>query len=218
MFCFVLIWFWFCLILFGFGFDLFGLVFGLVVAYALPYSSSLTRRFCSFVRLLLHVSSSLPFYLSFYLPLLPSLSLSLSLPLSLSLSSLQCSTCSPGAPDPYRPTCQNRYNNTAAPWCFSYIYDPEGVLSTIPTVMSAWLGTHFGEFVSLNDCFLVVSYHEKLFIYTCSNLTYMKLVFNGLLFFFYFFVNEKHTGRVLRHHDGWTVKNNFILFFLFFFS
>ena len=96
--------------------------------------------------------------------------------------SLQCSTCSPGAPDPYRPTCQNRYNNTAAPWCFSYIYDPEGVLSTVPTVMSAWLGTHFGAFL----CFFGGLLPSNIVIlYTWQYLTYMKLVFNGLLFFFF---------------------------------
>ena len=70
-----------------------------------------------------------------------------------------CSTCSPGAPDSYNhtntnttaagPDCEYKYDQsgpTAGPrWCFANMYDPEGALATVPTVMSAWLGTHFGR-------------------------------------------------------------------------
>ena len=117
--------------------------------------------FCSFCSLsFCYLSVFLLFFC--YMDLLPSLLPFLS-------PFLQCSTCSPGAPDPYRPTCQNRYNNTAAPWCFSYIYDPEGVLSTVPTVMSAWLGTHFGAYL----CFLVVSYHQIYLYYIHGNILHI---------------------------------------------
>ena len=55
----------------------------------------------------------------------------------------ECSSCSPGQPDRYRPTCKYKYDGPK--WCFANIYDPEGALATIPTVMSAFLGTHYGR-------------------------------------------------------------------------
>lgn len=55
----------------------------------------------------------------------------------------QCSSCSPGGPNQrYRPNCQYLTNE---PWCFAYMYDPEGALATVPAVMSVWLGVHFGR-------------------------------------------------------------------------
>ena len=33
----------------------------------------------------------------------------------------------------------------APAWCFAHMYDPEGALATVPTVMSVWLGAHFGR-------------------------------------------------------------------------
>ena len=62
----------------------------------------------------------------------------------------ECSTCSPGAPDPYRPDCQYKYE-TGPKWCFANIYDPEGALATVPAVMSAWLGTHYGRVLKHNN-------------------------------------------------------------------
>lgn len=65
----------------------------------------------------------------------------------------ECSSCPPGEPDGfYRPTCHKITPgpNSTAPdnrWCFAHIYDPEGALATVPTVMSAYLGTHFGRVV-----------------------------------------------------------------------
>jgi len=58
----------------------------------------------------------------------------------------ECSTCSPGEPDStYRPHCQWRLDAEAPRWCFAHIYDPEGALSTLPTVMTVWFGVHFGK-------------------------------------------------------------------------
>ena len=70
----------------------------------------------------------------------------------------QCSSCSPGSPSKtYRPDCHyivpqaqpppNASTPTQAfyPWCFAQIYDPEGALATVPTVMSTYLGLHFGR-------------------------------------------------------------------------
>ena len=48
-----------------------------------------------------------------------------------------CSSCSPGS-------CPRA---DAPSWCGAYMYDPEGFLATIPTVMSCWLGLHFGHVV-----------------------------------------------------------------------
>lgn len=61
-----------------------------------------------------------------------------------------CSSCSPGAPDPYRTNCTYLYD-TGPKWCFSNMYDPEGALATVPTVMSVWLGTHFGRVLKYNQ-------------------------------------------------------------------
>ena len=62
----------------------------------------------------------------------------------------QCSSCSPGAPDMYRPSCTWQPNATAAGtqhpnWCFAHMYDPEGALATVPTAASVWVGAHFGR-------------------------------------------------------------------------
>jgi len=65
----------------------------------------------------------------------------------------QCSSCAPGNPSAlFRPTCHwcTHANMSGCPqqppnWCFAHIYDPEGALATLPTVMSVWLGTHFGR-------------------------------------------------------------------------
>ena len=64
----------------------------------------------------------------------------------------ECSSCAPGAPsDFYRPrACHWQPNATdssggGANWCFAHMYDPEGALSTVPTVGSVWLGAHFGR-------------------------------------------------------------------------
>lgn len=65
----------------------------------------------------------------------------------------QCSSCSPGEPSAvYAPHCHycheaGQAGCQAAPlrWCFAHIYDPEGALATLPTVMSVWLGVHFGR-------------------------------------------------------------------------
>ena len=61
-----------------------------------------------------------------------------------------CSLCAPGQPSSmYRPTCEWAPNALSpggdARWCFAHIYDPEGSLSTLPTVGSVWLGVHFGR-------------------------------------------------------------------------
>ena len=65
----------------------------------------------------------------------------------------ECSLCSPGEPEPtYRPDCRwNLANQTTPtnPWCFAYMYDPEGLLSTLPTVLSVWLGAHYGRVLQL---------------------------------------------------------------------
>ncbi len=46
-----------------------------------------------------------------------------------------CSSCAPGScPRPDAPS-----------WCGAFMYDPEGFLATIPTVMSCWIGLHFGH-------------------------------------------------------------------------
>ena len=47
----------------------------------------------------------------------------------------ECSSCSPAV-------CTK---SDAAIWCGAYMYDPEGSLSTLPTVMNCWLGLHFGR-------------------------------------------------------------------------
>ena len=71
----------------------------------------------------------------------------------------QCSSCSPGQPDSwYRPECRwlrpgsaaaddadDADDDGAPAWCYAHIYDPEGALATLPTVMSVWLGAHFGR-------------------------------------------------------------------------
>jgi heparan-alpha-glucosaminide N-acetyltransferase len=62
----------------------------------------------------------------------------------------ECSGCSPGAPsEMYRPECRAPPNATSvtgdARWCFAHMYDPEGLLSTIPSIGSVWLGVHFGR-------------------------------------------------------------------------
>ena len=59
----------------------------------------------------------------------------------------ECSTCSPQQPGHWAPKgCE--WNPQAPPWCFTHMYDPEGVLSTIPSVMSVWVGAHFGRLVA----------------------------------------------------------------------
>jgi heparan-alpha-glucosaminide N-acetyltransferase len=71
----------------------------------------------------------------------------------MSLRLPECSACSPGAPSAmYRPSCTWQPHATISPpstsqpnWCFARMYDPEGALATVPTVMSVWLGTHFGR-------------------------------------------------------------------------
>lgn len=58
----------------------------------------------------------------------------------------ECSSCSPGAPDPlYAPSCRWLTYEGAPAWCFAHMYDPEGALATVPTVMNVWLGAHFGR-------------------------------------------------------------------------
>jgi len=55
----------------------------------------------------------------------------------------ECSSCSPGGPSHrYRPSC---HHLTTEPWCFAQMYDPEGALATVPSVMSVWFGVHFGR-------------------------------------------------------------------------
>ncbi|CAE8698321.1 unnamed protein product [Polarella glacialis] len=58
-----------------------------------------------------------------------------------------CSPCSPGDPHPvYRPDCAQRAAQfTPEPWCAAHMYDPEGVLSSLPALTSVWLGAHFGH-------------------------------------------------------------------------
>jgi heparan-alpha-glucosaminide N-acetyltransferase len=62
----------------------------------------------------------------------------------------ECSSCPPGivkvethADGP--PTVHNCFKEDAPVWCSSRMYDPEGVLATIPSIMSTWLGLHFGH-------------------------------------------------------------------------
>ena len=57
----------------------------------------------------------------------------------------QCSSCSPGNPNHmYRPGCVPIVTDETR-WCFARMYDPEGALASVPTVMSVWLGAHFGR-------------------------------------------------------------------------
>ena len=67
------------------------------------------------------------------------------------------------------------------------MYDPEGALATVPTVMSAWLGTHFGR---------VLKYNQPKFASNSiiKHWSYMStlLIALGLLIHFTFF-NDKST-------------------------
>ena len=52
----------------------------------------------------------------------------------MSVRSKDCSSCSPDyCPKPDAPE-----------WCGAYMYDPEGFVATLGTVMSCWIGLHFG--------------------------------------------------------------------------
>eukprot|EP00949_MAST-11_sp_MAST-11-sp1_P001627 g1627.t1 len=60
----------------------------------------------------------------------------------------QCSSCSPGK----KRYVDGRFQRCDPPtnwprWCFANIYDPEGSLATVPTVLSTWIGTHYGHAV-----------------------------------------------------------------------
>lgn len=74
----------------------------------------------------------------------------------------ECSSCSPGSPSSvYRPDCHyylDRMNASAAHprWCSASMYDPEGALATIPSVMSVWLGTHFSRTLFLRPSALLL--------------------------------------------------------------
>lgn len=60
----------------------------------------------------------------------------------------QCSPCSPGAPNPtFRPHCHHTGNEPL--WCNAHIYDPEGILATVPTVATVWLGVHFAQAIGV---------------------------------------------------------------------
>ena len=54
-----------------------------------------------------------------------------------------CSTCSPGA-------CSLPSN--APNWCTAYMYDPEGLLASVPTILSTMLGIHFGRVLKVRSC------------------------------------------------------------------
>ncbi len=61
--------------------------------------------------------------------------------------SARSEACSPCAPNSYE-NCGNKLPKKDAPaWCFAHVYDPEGALATVPSVMSTWLGLHFGHVI-----------------------------------------------------------------------
>ena len=60
----------------------------------------------------------------------------------------ECSSCSPARPNSmYFPHCHLLVNVSAGDpaWCFAHMYDAEGALATVPTVMSVWIGAHYGR-------------------------------------------------------------------------
>jgi len=74
----------------------------------------------------------------------------------------ECSSCSPGS------VIYSTGQSCALPlpeapvWCHAPLYDPEGALSTLNTVMSTWIGVHFGHVLKHPPALLPVSHRGRL--------------------------------------------------------
>ena len=81
----------------------------------------------------------------------------------MSVRMAECSNCTPGnCPKPGAPS-----------WCFAYMYDPEGLLASIPTVLTTVLGMHFGRVLKV--CPRAVTDHHCV----CVRVDSLLFVFTG---------------------------------------